>query len=160
MYRITLVCVGKLRENFLRAAVREYSKRLVPYALVDIKEVSDESVAESASAREVEQAKRREAERIMAKLPASSFVIACDLNGEEMTSEQFANRIEELAVRGRSHLCFIIGGSTGLHPSILQRSDWQLSFGRMTYPHQLMRVILLEQIYRAMKIIRNEPYHK
>lgn len=157
---ITILAVGKLKEKYFIQGIGEYAKRLGPYAKVTIIEVPDEKAPENLSAAEVEQVKQAEGERLLKKLPANAFVIALAIEGKQMPSEDFAEKIRELATYGHSDIAFIIGGSNGLSDEILRRSDFQLSFSKFTFPHQLMRLILIEQIYRAFKIMRGEPYHK
>jgi 23S rRNA (pseudouridine1915-N3)-methyltransferase len=158
--QIQIVAVGKLKEKYWVGAIEEYSKRLSPYARLDIRELPDEKTPDSMSPAEEEQVKAREGERILAALKPDAHVIALAIDGETWTSEQLAAQLDNQAVYGGGSIAFIIGGSLGLAPTVLARADKLLSFGRMTYPHQLMRVILLEQIYRAFKINRGEPYHK
>jgi 23S rRNA (pseudouridine1915-N3)-methyltransferase len=158
--QIQVVAVGKLKEKYWVGAIEEYSKRLSPYARLDIRELPDEKTPDAMSPAEEEQVKAREGERILAALKPDSHVIALAIDGETWTSEQLAAHLDKQAVYGGGSIAFIIGGSLGLAPTVLARADKLLSFGRMTYPHQLMRVILLEQIYRAFKINRGEPYHK
>ncbi|MCD9024801.1 23S rRNA (pseudouridine(1915)-N(3))-methyltransferase RlmH [Cohnella silvisoli] len=158
--QIQIVCVGKLKEKYWVGAIDEYSKRLGPYARLDIRELPDEKTPDSMSPAEEEQVKAREGERILAALKPEAHVVALAIDGETWTSEQLAAQIDKQAVYGGGSIAFVIGGSLGLAPAILARADKKLSFGRMTYPHQLMRVILLEQVYRAFKINRGEPYHK
>ncbi|MCR5503517.1 MAG: 23S rRNA (pseudouridine(1915)-N(3))-methyltransferase RlmH [Lachnospiraceae bacterium] len=157
---IEILCVGKLKEAYLREAVREYEKRLSRYAKILITEVPDERAPEKASEAEEEEIRKREAERILKALKTDSYVITLEIDGEAPDSEAFAAKIEQLGINGTSYLTFIIGGSLGLHKSVLSNAREHLSFSRLTFPHQLMRVILLEQIYRAFRIIRHEPYHK
>lgn len=158
--QIQVVCAGKLKEKYWTGAIDEYAKRLGPFARLDIRELQDEKTPDSMSPAEEEQAKIREGERILAVLKPDAQVVALAIDGEMWTSEQLAAHLERQAVYGGGSICFVIGGSLGLAPAVLARADKRLSFGRMTYPHQLMRVILLEQIYRAFKINRGEPYHK
>jgi len=158
--QIQVVCVGKLKEKYWLGAVEEYAKRLGAYARLDIREVADEKAPETLSPAEEGQVRVREGERILAALKPEAHVIALAIDGEMWTSEQFAAHLEKQAVYGGGQVAFVIGVSLGLSPAVLSRADKRLSFGRMTYPHQLMRVILLEQIYRAFKIMRGEPYHK
>lgn len=158
---IQVVAVGKLKEKYWLEAVAEYSKRLGAYARLEIRELPDEKTPDSMSAAEEEQAKAREGERILAALKADAHVVALAIDGEAWSSEQLAGHLARQAVYGGGGVVsFVIGGSLGLSPPVLARADKRLSFGRMTYPHQLMRVILLEQIYRAFKINRGEKYHK
>lgn len=158
--RITIICVGKIKEKFYRDAIEEYAKRLSKYCKFDIVEVADEKTPDKASAVEEEQIKEKEAQRILAKLKPDSYVCTLEIAGKELSSVELADWIEKSAISGRGQISFVIGGSLGLHTSVLNRSDFALSFSKMTFPHQLMRVILSEQIYRAFRIINNEPYHK
>ena len=158
--QIQVVCVGKLKEKYWTGAVAEYAKRLGAYAKLDIRELPDEKTPDSLSPAEEEQVRVREGERILAALKPEAHVIALAIDGEMWSSEQLAAHLDKQAVYGGGSVAFVIGGSLGLSPAVLSRADKRLSFGRMTYPHQLMRVILLEQIYRAFKINRGEPYHK
>lgn len=156
----TIVCVGKIKEKFYTEAILEYRKRLSRYAKVDLIEVADEKTPDRASEAEEDAIKRKEGERILGKLQESMYVIALDLGGREYDSISFAEHMGDCMVRGRSHMAFVIGGSLGLHKSVLERAEERISFSRLTFPHQLMRVILLEQIYRANRILNHEPYHK
>lgn len=157
---IEILCVGKLKEKYFKQGIEEYIKRLRPYANVSIVEVADEKAPESLSEAEIEQVKTAEGERLLKKLPDSSYAIVLAIQGKQMPSEAFAEKIRELATYGQSDIAFIIGGSNGLSDTVLRRADFQLSFSKFTFPHQLMRLILVEQIYRAFKIMRGEPYHK
>jgi len=158
--RITIICVGKIKEKFYRDAIDEYAKRLSKYCKFEIIEVADEKTPDKASAVEEEQIKEKEAGRILAKIKPDSYVCTLEIAGKQLSSVELADWMEKSAVGGRSQITFIIGGSLGLHSTVLNRSDFALSFSKMTFPHQLMRVILSEQIYRAFRIISNEPYHK
>ena len=158
--KIDIICVGKIKEDFMRDAINEYKKRLGRYADISIIEVADEPAPENASGSMCEQIKEREGQRIAKHIAPGAFVFALEIKGRELSSEELAKKIEELGVDGKSHLQFIIGGSIGLAKTISDSADFKLSFGKMTFPHQLMRVILLEQIYRAERIINHEPYHK
>ena len=158
--KISIICVGKIKEKFYRDAIEEYIKRLGKYCKPEIIEVADEKTPENASVAEEEQIKAKEAERILAKVKEDAIVCTLEILGKKHTSESFAAWIEKTAISGKSHIAFIIGGSLGLHPLVTSRSDVAISFSDMTFPHQLMRVILCEQIYRAYRIIQNEPYHK
>lgn len=157
---ITIIAVGKLKEKYLKNGLSEYLKRMKSYANVKIVEVNDEPAGQTLSDAEVEQVKEAEGKRIIGKIPERARVIALDLKGKQLTSEAFAEEVNETMTYGTSQIAFIIGGSHGLSKEVLQKTDLKISFGKMTYPHQLMRLILIEQIYRAFKIIRNEPYHK
>ena len=158
--KITILAVGKCKEKYWRDALAEYEKRLGRYHKLTVEEVADEKTPENASPAENIQIKEKEGERLLSKIPDGAYVIALAIEGELLSSEEFAARLEKLAVTGTSHVIFVIGGSLGLSQAVLARADRKISFGRMTYPHQLMRVILAEQIYRAAKIARGEPYHK
>ena len=157
---IAIIAVGKLKEKYLKNGLSEYLKRMKSYANVKIVEVNDEPAGQTLSDAEVEQVKEAEGKRIIGKIPERARVIALDLKGKQLTSEAFAEEVNETMTYGTSQIAFIIGGSHGLSKEVLQKTDLKISFGKMTYPHQLMRLILIEQIYRAFKIIRNEPYHK
>ncbi len=158
--RITVVCVGKIKEKFYSDAVAEYAKRLSKYCKLEIIEVADEKTPDGASALVEEQIKEKEGKRILEKIREDAFVVTLEIAGKRMTSEGLAQWMEKLTVGGTSHIVFVIGGSLGLHSAVLKRSDMALSFSDMTFPHQLMRVILTEQIYRAFRIMNHEPYHK
>lgn len=157
---LTVVCVGRCKEAFYRDAVSEYAKRLSKYCDFRIVEVADEKTKEHASAREEELILDKEAERIEKMLRSDDYVIALAIKGKKQDSIQFSKRIETLMNTGKSRIVFVIGGSLGLHERILLRADEKISFSDMTFPHQLMRVILSEQIYRAFRIMNGEPYHK
>ena len=158
--KITLICVGKLKEKYLTMGVQEYVKRLSRYCTLDIIELPDEKTPENAGEALEEQIKRKEGERILKSIKADSYCIALAIEGRGLTSEELAEKLNSLGVSGTSHISFIIGGSLGLSPEVLSRADDKLSFSKMTFPHQLMRMILLEQIYRSYRIIHNQPYHK
>jgi 23S rRNA (pseudouridine1915-N3)-methyltransferase len=157
---IQIAAVGRIKEKYLADGIAEYAKRLRPYVKFDILEVPDEKVPETMSPAEEAQAREREGERLLALIKPDALVIALTLDGELWTSERLAERLDELGTYGSGHAVFVIGGSTGLAPAVLRRAKHKLSFGRMTLPHQLMRLVLAEQIYRAVKINRGEPYHK
>ena len=156
----TILCVGKIRERFFADAIAEYRKRLSRYGKTGIIEVADEKTPDQASEALEEQIRKKEAERLLRHIRDNMYVIALDLRGKEYDSVAFAGHLSEIMLRGGSHIVFIIGGSLGLHPSVLQRADERICFSKMTFPHQLMRVILLEQVYRASRIQKGEPYHK
>lgn len=158
--KIDIICVGKLKEKFYRDAVAEYAKRLSRYCKTEIVEVQDEKTPDSASFALEEQIREREGTRILKILREDAYVITLEIQGKKMDSETFAHTIEKLATYGRSHIQFVIGGSLGLHHSVSEKADLKISFSDMTFPHQLMRVILLEQIYRGYRIVNGEPYHK
>jgi 23S rRNA (pseudouridine1915-N3)-methyltransferase len=157
---IQFIVVGKLKEKYLVDGIQEYSKRMAPYAKLTFTELADEKAPESMSAAEELQVKTREGERILAAIKPDAHVIALAIQGETWTSEQFAAHMDKQATYGKSAVTFVIGGSLGLSDAVLQRANVKLSFGRMTYPHQLMRLLLVEQVYRTFKINRGEPYHK
>lgn len=157
---IKIINVGKLKEKYLKMGIEEYKKRLGAYAKIELIEVPDEKAPEKLSEAEMEQVKDKEGERILAKIPEQAYVFALAIEGKQRTSEELAKEIEQLGIRGHSNLVFVIGGSLGLSKAVMQRSNTQISFGKMTLPHQLMRLVLVEQVYRSFKIIRNEPYHK
>ena len=158
--KITILCVGRIKEKFYTQAVQEYAKRLSRYAKLQILEVEDEKTPDKASAAENEGIKAKEGAKLLAKLPEDAYVIALAIDGNAPDSVELSQKIEALQIAGKSHLCFVIGGSLGLSREVLDRADERLSFSRMTFPHQLMRVILLEQLYRSFRIMRGEPYHK
>ncbi len=158
--KITILTVGKIKEKYLRDAIGEYSKRLSRYCKLEIIEVADEKTPDNASVSVEESIRNKEGERLMKYIRDDAYVITLEIGGEQVSSEIFAEKIERLGIQGTSHIQFVIGGSIGLGREILKRSDYGLSFSKMTFPHQLMRVILLEQIYRGYRIISGEPYHK
>ncbi|MDQ0482096.1 23S rRNA (pseudouridine(1915)-N(3))-methyltransferase RlmH [Guptibacillus hwajinpoensis] len=157
---ISIVTVGKLKEKYLKQGIAEYTKRLGPFAKVEVIEVSDEKAPENLSETEMTQVKKAEGERILGKISPDAHVIALAIDGKMKTSEQLAHDLDQLATYGKSKVAFVIGGSLGLSEDVLKRANDTLSFSKMTFPHQLMRLILVEQIYRAFKINRGEPYHK
>ena len=158
--KITVIVVGKIKEKFYRDAVAEYEKRLSRYCKLEIIQVEDEKTPDKTGTSLDEAVKRREAERILKYIREDAYVVILDIQGEMYDSENFAGQIEKLATKGVSHIQFVIGGSLGLHEEVCKKADRKVSFSKMTFPHQLMRVILLEQIYRAYRIINGEPYHK
>lgn len=158
--KISILCVGKIKEQYLRDAISEYSKRLGRYHKLNIIEVPDEKTPDHASEALEAQIKAKEGERLLKHIQHDAYVIALAIEGKMITSEKLAQTLEQLPVQGVSHVQLIIGGSLGLDHEVLKRANMQLSFSCMTFPHQLMRVILLEQLYRASKINAHEPYHK
>lgn len=158
--KITVITVGKIKEKYLKDAIAEYQKRLGRYCKLEIVEVADEKTPDNAGEILENQIRRKEGERIAKYLKDDAYIIALAIDGKMLSSEEFADQIQRLGVGGTSHIQFVIGGSIGLDEEILKRADYRLSFSKMTFPHQLMRVILLEQIYRGYRIIANEPYHK
>lgn len=158
--KITVLTVGKIKEKYLRDAIAEYSKRLSRYAKLEIIEVADEKTPDNASETVETNIKNKEAERLLKYIRDDAYLITLEIKGKQLTSEELAQKIDTLGVQGTSHIIFAIGGSLGLGEEVLKRSNYALSFSKMTFPHQLMRVILLEQIYRSYRIISGEPYHK
>ena len=158
--KLTILCVGKLKEKFMRDAVAEYEKRLTRYVKLDVVEVADEKTPDGASEKEEERIREKEGERLLRQIKEDDHVVALAISGKQYESLAFARRLDGFALCGRSRVVFVIGGSLGLSEQVLARADEELSFSKMTFPHQLMRVILLEQIYRGYRIIRGEPYHK
>ncbi len=158
--KITLITVGKIKEKYLRDAIAEYSKRLSRYCKLEIIEVADEKTPDQASETVEENIRAKEGERILKYIREDMYVITLEIGGKMLSSEEFAGKIESLGIQGKSSIAFVIGGSIGLGKEVLRRSDYALSFSKMTFPHQLMRVILLEQVYRGYRIINGEPYHK
>ena len=160
MIRITLLTVGKIKEEYYRRAVAEFQKRLSRYCRLEVIEVPDEKTPDGASPAEEDGIRRKEGERLMKYIRDGAYIITLEIQGAMLDSEAFARKLDLLAVQGKSHIIFIIGGSLGLSAEICRKSDFALSFSKMTFPHQLMRVILLEQIYRGYRILAGEPYHK
>lgn len=158
--KITVLCVGKVKEKYFTGAIEEYAKRLSRYCKLEIIEVADEKTPDGASAALMEQIKQREAERLMKYLPEDAYLIVLAILGQQLTSKELSEKIGSLGIRSISHVIFVIGGSLGLADAITERADFLLSFSKMTFPHQLMRVVLLEQIYRSYRILQGEPYHK
>lgn len=160
MLNITVISVGKLKEKYLKEAAGEYEKRLGRFCSLKTVEVRDEAIPDGCSDKEKNAVLGREGERIMSRIPKGAYVVSLCVEGGQMTSEKFAQVIDDLALGGESSIAFIIGGSLGLSDEIKKRSDMRLGFSKMTFPHQLMRVILLEQIYRAFTISKGITYHK
>jgi len=158
--KITVISVGKIKEKYFTGAINEYAKRLTKYCKLDLIEVADEKAPENLSEKEMIQVKEKEGERILSKIHDQAYVVALAIEGKQVTSEELSEKIEKLGVSGTSHITFVIGGSLGLADSVMKRANYKLSFSKMTFPHQLMKVVLLEQVYRAYRISRGEPYHK
>lgn len=158
--KITILCVGKVKEKFYRDAIDEFAKRLSRYCKLEIVEVSDEKTEEQASENEIRLVKEKEGERLLKNIKEDAYVITLCIDGKQLDSEELSEKIEKLGIQGTSHIYFVIGGSLGLSDAVIKRADFKLSFSKMTFPHQLMRVILLEQIYRSYRIMNHEPYHK
>lgn len=157
---ITIIAVGKLKEKYYTDAVAEYSKRLSKYCKLQVVEVADEKTPDKSSLQQDENIRKKEADRIQRYIKEDAYVITLEIDGEALDSTQLFHKIETIGIAGTSHIMFIIGGSIGLHNSISEHADLKLSFSKMTFPHQLMRVILMEQIYRSYRIMNHEPYHK
>lgn len=157
---IKIIAVGKIKEKYIKEGIKEFSKRLSRYAKLQIIEVNDEKAPENLSDKEMENIKQREGERIISKIPQNSFIISLEIKGKEISSEELSKKMEDVMIDGINDITFIIGGSLGLSKEVSKLSNFKLSFSKMTFPHQMMRLILLEQIYRAFRIMRNEPYHK
>ena len=158
--KITIIAVGKIKEKYFTGAIEEYAKRLSRYCKLELIEVPDEKTPDGASEALELQIKEKEGERILQKIQDNAYVIALAIDGKMLDSEELAEQMERWNVGSISHMVFVIGGSLGLAPMVLKRADYKLSFSKMTFPHQLMRVILLEQIYRSFRIRNHEPYHK
>lgn len=158
--RINIVCVGKIKEKYLKLGIDEFKKRLSKYCKLEIIELDDEKAPENLSDKEMEMIKDKEGKKILSKIKDNSYVIALAIDGKNLSSEELAETINKLGIRGVSNITFVIGGSLGLSDEVLNRADYKLSFSKMTFPHQLMRLILLEQVYRSYRINNGEPYHK
>ena len=159
MIHLNIICVGKLKEKYLKDAIDEYSKRLGKYCVLKIIELQDESLPSKINESIIEDIKNKECKKILENIKSTSYVLALDLKGKQHTSEEFSQKIEEISVRGFSYITFIIGGTLGLTDDLLNRANELISFSKMTFPHQLIRVFLLEQIFRGFKISNNETYH-
>ena len=159
MMNITIISVGKLKEKYLKQAIDEYSKRLTRYCKIDSIELPDEKTPDNASEKEELQIKYKEGQLILSKIKDNMFVIAMDLNAKQMTSEEFSKFIETQGVMGNSNITFVIGGSLGLSQDVIKRANYKICFSKMTFPHQLIRIFLVEQLFRAFKISNNETYH-
>lgn len=158
--KITVISVGKIKEKYFTGAIQEYAKRLTRYCKINMIEVPDEKCPETLSSKEGEMVKDKEGQRILSKIKDQQTVIALAIEGKQISSEQLAKQIQTWGLQGSSDLVFVIGGSLGISKEVMKRSNFQLSFSKMTFPHQLMKVVLLEQIYRAFRINSGEPYHK
>ena len=157
---INIIAIGKIKEKFTKEAIEEFQKRLSRYCKLNIMELEDEKAPQNLSQKDMDIIKDKEGERILNKLNPSSYIIALDIKGKSLSSEDFSKKMEDLMVEGNNHITFIIGGSIGISKEVLSKCNYKLSFSKMTFPHQLMRLILLEQIYRGFRIMKNEPYHK
>lgn len=158
--KITILAVGKLKEKYWKQAIAEYEKRLGAYSKIEMIEVPDEKASENMSDKEIEQVKEKEGQRLLAKIRPQATVITLEIQGKMLSSEGLAKELQQRMTQGQSDFVFVIGGSNGLHQDVLKRSNYALSFSKMTFPHQMMRVVLIEQVYRAFKIMRGEAYHK
>ena len=158
--KITVLCVGKIKEKYFVQGIEEYAKRLSRYCKLEIIEVADEKTPDNASETVELQIKQKEGERLSKYIKDGAYVMALAIEGKQQDSVAFGRQIERLGIEGKSHIIFIIGGSLGLDPAIIKRADYPISFSKMTFPHQMMRMILLEQIYRGYRIVNGEPYHK
>ena len=158
--KITVITVGKIKEKYLKDAIDEYSKRLSKYCKLEIVEGADDKSPDNSSETAEESIRSKEAERILKYVKDDAFIVTLEINGKQLSSEELADKIDKLGIQGTSHIIFVIGGSIGLGKEVLVKSNYALSFSKMTFPHQLMRVVLLEQIYRSYRIINGEPYHK
>ena len=158
--KIIILSVGKLKEKHWKQAIAEYEKRLGAYTKIEMIEVPDEKAPENMSDKEIEQIKEKEGQRLLAKIKPQATVITLEIEGKMLSSEDLAKELNQRMTQGQSDFVFVIGGSNGLHQDVLQRSNYALSFSKMTFPHQMMRVVLIEQVYRAFKIMRGEAYHK
>ena len=157
--KIRIVAVGKLKEKYLREGVAEYEKRLAPFASVELLETREEYMAENPSEAQRQQTLAKEGERLLRLVPEKSFLIVLDVKGKLLSSEALAKELASLALQGQSDLTFLIGGAFGLSPAVRERADLRISFSPMTFTHQMVRLVLYEQIYRAFKINRGEKYH-
>ena len=157
---ITIICVGKIKEKYLKSAIDEYTKRLSRYCKLNIIELGDERTPDNASVKEEILIKEKEGEAILKNIKDSMFAIALELKANMLSSEELSEYMRDLGIRGESNIAFIIGGSLGLSKPVLERANYKLCFSKMTFPHQLFRVMLLEQVYRGFRIISGEPYHK
>ncbi|MCR5437975.1 MULTISPECIES: 23S rRNA (pseudouridine(1915)-N(3))-methyltransferase RlmH [unclassified Selenomonas] len=157
--KITIVCAGKIKEKYLSAGIAEFMKRLRPFAQVEIKEIHEEKMPDEPSAAEKEQVLQKEGEKLLKLVPAGSFLFVLDVFGKEMPSEKLAEKLDRLGVQGRSNITFLIGGAFGLSKEVRAAADERLSFSQLTFTHQMVRLLLVEQIYRCFKINRGEKYH-
>lgn len=158
--KITLVTVGKIKEKYWKDAIAEYRKRLGAYCKLELLEVADEKTPDNASSIEADIIRKKEGERILKQIRDDAYVVILAIEGRKLSSELLSSKLEQLGINGNSHIVFVIGGSIGVSSEVMKRADYSLSFSDMTFPHQMMRVILLEQIYRSYRIMYNQPYHK
>ena len=160
MLNISLICIGNLKEKYWAQAVEEYSKRLSAFCRFSVIQLNEERISNNHSPGEIDRILNAEGKRILEKIPKNSYVISMCIEGKQISSNELSQKIEDISLSGKSSLCFIIGGSRGLSQQVKQRSDFKLSMSKMTFPHQMARVILCEQIYRAFEISSNGKYHK
>lgn len=157
--KITIACVGKIKEKYLTAGIEEFSKRLTPFCKLETLAINEERMPDNPSPAEKQQVLERETQRLLAIIPANSYVILLDVIGKQLSSPDLAAKLDELALAGNSHITFVIGGAFGYNDALRKRADLALSFSKMTFTHQMIRLLLIEQIYRAFKISRGEKYH-
>ncbi len=157
---ITVISVGKIKEKYLKLGIEEFAKRLSKYSKLELIELEDEKCPEKLSEKDMEIVKNKEGAKILNKIKQGSYIITLEIKGQNLSSEELAKKINNIGVMGKSHITFIIGGSLGLSSEVMNKSDFKLSFSKMTFPHQLMKLVLLEQIYRSFRINKGEPYHK
>lgn len=158
--KVTVLAVGKVKDKYLQLGIEEFTKRLSRFCKLELVEVKDEALSERLSAKDLDLVRQREGNLILSKLPDGAYVIVMDIDGKQLSSEQLADAMEDVTTYGQNHIVFVIGGSVGLADEVKMRADLRLSFSKMTFPHQLFKLMLLEQIYRAFKINANESYHK
>lgn len=157
---IDIISVGNIKEKYFQDAIKEYTKRLNPYVNIQIIEVEEYKLSNKHSQAQIQEGMDREADQILSKIKDRAYIVPLCIEGKQLSSEDFADKIERITIDGYSDICFIIGGSYGLHQKVKSKGQMKFSFSKMTFPHQLMRVVLVEQIYRAFRILKNEPYHK
>jgi len=158
--KVTVISVGKIKDKYLQLGIDEFKKRLSRFCKLELIEVRDEALSEKMSENDLEIVRQKESKLILNKLPDGAYLIAMDIGGKQLSSEQLADKVQHVVTYGQSHIVFIIGGSVGLADEVRQLADIKLSFSKMTFPHQLFKLMLLEQVYRAFKINMNESYHK
>lgn len=156
---IKILCVGKIKEASIASAIQEYTKRISKYAVITITEVMDEPIPSNPSEKDIENIKKTEGDKMQKFIKPSDFVIALDLRGTELSSEEFADKIQDITLKGFSNICFLIGGSVGLEDNLVSMSNFVFSFSKLTFPHQLIRLFLTEQLFRSFKILNHEKYH-
>ena len=157
--KITIACVGKIKEKYLTAGIDEFTKRLIPFCKLETVAINEEKMPDNPSPAEKEQVLEKETQRLLAIIPENSYVILLDVIGKQLSSPELASKIDALALNGNSHITFVIGGAFGYTDALRKRADYALSFSKMTFTHQMIRLLLIEQIYRAYKISNNQKYH-